>query len=29
MPGAANIAQSMRFEAGFAWFAAHGVPVTP
>lgn len=29
MPGAANTPQSMRFETGFNWFAAYGIPITP
>jgi len=29
MPGTNNTPQDMSFEAGFNWFAAYGVPITP
>lgn len=29
MPGTNNTPQSMRFEEGINWFAAHGVPIAP
>ncbi len=29
MPGAANVPQSMIFDAGLNWFIAEGIPITP
>lgn len=29
MPGASNTPQAMAFDAGFRWFSADGIPITP